>query len=329
MRFNSIEDIDARIRELETEMMTSSLSLSEEKKRVQAIQQLKNGKSAVAALAGERARASQLKEMIEMSREDLKTWQQELRSKMSNLNDLREQEKEIEQKIVALRESAPSMQVSSRRLLAVCRRRRRRGDSCPFQTLIDEKRKLWAEKREKQAAMKAEGDTHFEMLRAWRTYEKLKKDWDCQERRDRIAVEKKAAIVKDNSKAADIFISGVQGVHSVINGLYSPTKETGQDGRILYRRSGERGDEALCIEHFEGLWRVKNESKRGSGACRAFVEGGCALEDCRSRTWKVVDGEFFVDEPSVRMSTGEAARSQASGCSVIAREHTRASPSIL
>ena len=40
--------------------------------------------------------------------------------------------------------------------------------------------------------MKAEGDKHFEMLRAWRTYEKLKKDWDFQERRDRIAVEKKA-----------------------------------------------------------------------------------------------------------------------------------------
>jgi uncharacterized coiled-coil DUF342 family protein len=112
VRFNSIEDIDARIRELETDMMTSSLSLSEEKKRVQAIQQLKNGKAAVAALAGERARVSQLKEMNESSREDLKTWQQELRSKTSTLNDLREQEKEIEQKIVALRESAPSMQVS-------------------------------------------------------------------------------------------------------------------------------------------------------------------------------------------------------------------------
>jgi hypothetical protein len=77
-------------------------------------------------------------------------------------------------------------------VLAVCRRRRRRGDSCPFQTLIDEKRKLCSEKREKQTAMKAEGDKHFEMLRAWRTYEKLKKDWDFQERRDRIAVEKKA-----------------------------------------------------------------------------------------------------------------------------------------
>lgn len=111
VRFNSIEDIDAKIKELETEMMTSSLSLPEEKRRVQAIQQLKNGKSAVAALAGERARVSQLKEMNEMSREDLKTWQQELKSKTATLNDLREQEKEIEVKIVALRESAPSMQV--------------------------------------------------------------------------------------------------------------------------------------------------------------------------------------------------------------------------
>jgi hypothetical protein len=117
----------------------------------------------------------------------------------------------------------------------------------------------------------------------------------------------------------DIFISGVQGVHSAINGLYSPTQETGQDGRILYRRSGERGDEALCIEHFEGRWRVKNESDRGSGACRAYVEGGCALEECGSRTWQV-ENRFgdFVDEPSVRIATGDAAKSQASGCSVLA-----------
>lgn len=59
------------------------------------------------------------------------------------------------------------------------------------QALIEEKRKLWAEKREKQTAMKAEGDKHFEALRAWRTYEKLKKDWDFQERRERIAKERK------------------------------------------------------------------------------------------------------------------------------------------
>jgi uncharacterized coiled-coil DUF342 family protein len=111
VRFNSIEDVDAKIKELETEMMTTSLSVAEEKKRMHAIQQLQTGKRAVVALTEQRARVSQLKEANESSREDLKTWQHELRSKTASLSDLREQEKEIEQKIVALRESAPSMQV--------------------------------------------------------------------------------------------------------------------------------------------------------------------------------------------------------------------------
>jgi uncharacterized coiled-coil DUF342 family protein len=114
VRFNSIEDVDAKIKELEAEMMTTSLSVAEEKKRMHAIQQLQTGKRAVAALTEQRARVSQLKEANESSREDLKTWQHELRSKTASLSDLREQEKEIEQKIVALRESAPSMQVPRR-----------------------------------------------------------------------------------------------------------------------------------------------------------------------------------------------------------------------
>ena len=135
-----------------------------------------------------------------------------------------------------------------------------------------------------------------------------------------------AAIRKDNLNATDIFISGVKGRHSVVNGLYSPTQEKAQDGRTIYRKSG---DEALCIEHFEGRWRVKNQSDRGSVACFAHVEGGCSLEDCRSRIWKVSDGEDFVDQPSVQMVTGEEAKSQASGRSVLAPEHTLASPSIL
>ena len=136
-----------------------------------------------------------------------------------------------------------------------------------------------------------------------------------------------AAIRKENSKAADIFISGVKGRHSVVNGLYSPTQEKGQDGRVLYRKSGESGDEALCIEHGDDTWRVIDML----GASRAHVEGGCALEDCRSRIWKVCDGEGFLDQPSVQMVTGEEAKSQASdcGCSVLAPERTRASPSIV
>ena len=125
-----------------------------------------------------------------------------------------------------------------------------------------------------------------------------------------------------------MFLSGVQGVNSVINGLYLPTQEKGQDGRVLYRKSDECGDEALCIEHFDGRWRVKNQSDRGSAACFAHVEGSCALEDCRSRTWKVSDGRYFVDQRSVQMVTGEEAKSQVSGRSVLAAEHTGASPSI-
>ena len=124
-------------------------------------------------------------------------------------------------------------------------------------------------------------------------------------------------------------LSGVQGVNSVINGLYLPTQETGQDGRTIYRKSGECGDEALCIEHFEGRWRVKNQSDRGSGMCFAYVEGCCALEGCRSRIWKVSDGKHFVDQPSAKLVTGEEAKSQASGRSVLAPDHTRASPSIV
>jgi hypothetical protein len=143
------------------------------------------------------------------------------------------------------------------------------------------------------------------------------------------AAKAKAAILKVNSSAAGIFISGVKGRHSVVNGLYSPTQEKGQDGRRLYRKSGESGDQALCIEHFEGRWRVKNQSDRGSIACFAHVEGCCALEGCRSRIWKVSDGRYFVDQPSVQMVTGEEAKSQASGRSVLAPELTRASPSIL
>ena len=136
-----------------------------------------------------------------------------------------------------------------------------------------------------------------------------------------------AAVLKDNSKAADIFISGVQGVHSAINGLYSPTEETGQDGRVLYRKSGDCGDKALYIEHDDDNWWVIDELN----VYCAQVEGGCALEDCRSRTWKVSDGEGFLDQPSAKLVTGEEAKSQASDCgrSVLAPEDTRASPSIV
>jgi hypothetical protein len=71
---------------------------------------------------------------------------------------------------------------------------------------------------------------------------------------------------------------------------------------MLYRKCGELGDQALCIESFEGRWQIKYESDRGSGACLVYCECGCALQDCLSRTWKLVEGGDFVDEPSVKMA---------------------------
>jgi hypothetical protein len=138
------------------------------------------------------------------------------------------------------------------------------------------------------------------------------------------AAEAKAAILKDNLKATDIFISGIEVRDSSVylsseysrDGLYSPTQETGQDGRVLYLKSGEF--ENFYIEHFEGQWQVKDEMDVGSSVCFAFVRGGCALEECCSRRWNVVDGEGIVGQPDVEIVTGQQAKSKASSNIILA-----------
>ena len=82
----------------------------------------------------------------------------------------------------------------------------------------------------------------------------------------------------DSSKACTMVLSCVKGGNSIVNGLYLPTQETGRDGRMLYRKSGESRAEALWIEHFEGQWQVKNEMDRDSRVCCAFIQGNCALD---------------------------------------------------
>jgi hypothetical protein len=105
-----------------------------------------------------------------------------------------------------------------------------------------------------------------------------------------------------------VVLSGVEGVHSIINGLYSPTQETGQDGRIVYRKIT---DEALCIEHYDGRWQVKAESDRCSGSHVASVEGGCALEDCREFHWSVYNSKKKLKvQNDVKILTEEEAKSQ-------------------
>jgi len=129
----------------------------------------------------------------------------------------------------------------------------------------------------------------------------------------KVAAEAAAAIRKDNSKACPLVLSGVQGVNSVINGRYLPTQETGRDGRTLYRKSGESGDQALCIEHFEGEWQIKAESHRFSGTHVASVEGGCVLEDCRESNWRVYNsaGKLNVQD-DVKIMTEEEANAKVS-----------------
>ncbi len=112
-----------------------------------------------------------------------------------------------------------------------------------------------------------------------------------------------AATLKDNSKATDIFISGVKGLHNEVNGLYSPTQERGRDGRIAYRKcntwrivyrkciASDLWIEKLCIEHFEGHGQVTYEEDMGSGDCLAYTRGEGALH---WSTAVCANGMFFM-----------------------------------
>ena len=94
-------------------------------------------------------------------------------------------------------------------------------------------------------------------------------------------------------------ISGATGDNAArINGFFEPTQEKGPDGRALYAK---RGDASMCIEHYGGDWQVKLVSSKGKGGCKAYVAGGCGLEACTSRVWKVWDGHGWNDTPRVKV----------------------------
>ena len=96
-----------------------------------------------------------------------------------------------------------------------------------------------------------------------------------------------------------MFISGATGVNAArINGFFEPTQEKGRDGRALYAK---RGDASVCIEHYGGKWQVKLVSGKGKGSAWAYVAGGCGLEACTSRVWKVGDGKAWNDAPGVKL----------------------------
>jgi hypothetical protein len=133
-----------------------------------------------------------------------------------------------------------------------------------------------------------------------------------------------AAIDTDNARAVPVFISGATGVFaSDINGLFNPMKEhvkirRGLDGRLVYL------NKACILEHFEGRWIVRPMDRRGTAAGLACVEGGCALEACTSRPWKMWDGKEWIDAPDLKMAIGAEAKQKVSGCSL--RLHSVSSP---
>jgi hypothetical protein len=125
------------------------------------------------------------------------------------------------------------------------------------------------------------------------------------------------------ARAGPVFISGATGPHAAfINGFYGVTEEKSLDGRLVLSK---RGDPSVCIEHRGGLWEVKRVSNKSKDRCWAYVTGGCALEDCTSRVWKVHDGKEFEDQREVKIATGREAERQVSGGCMRARAHAHLS----
>ena len=116
-----------------------------------------------------------------------------------------------------------------------------------------------------------------------------------------------------------------------MNGSFDRTSET-SGGYAVYSK---RGDASMCIEHFGGQWQLKPVSLKGKDGCwayvagdkdgcYAYVAGDCALQDCTSRVWRVVDGETHVDQASVKLATGREAERQV--CGSCTRAHTNTTP---
>jgi hypothetical protein len=134
--------------------------------------------------------------------------------------------------------------------------------------------------------------------------------FDFEQGAEHVAAEARA-VAEGNARAGPVFISGAAGPHSAaINGFYTVTEEKSSDGRVVLSK---RGDASMCIEHVAGNWQIKNVSGKGRIACMGSVQGGCALEDCTSRVWRVDNGKEFEDQRSVKMATGSEAERQVSG----------------
>jgi hypothetical protein len=136
------------------------------------------------------------------------------------------------------------------------------------------------------------------------------------------------AVAAENARAVPVFISGATGDKAAfVNGFFEPTQEKGPDGRVMYSKRGDV-DVISCIRHHKGAWEVQLVPIEPDNRADYYVEGGCALEDCASRVWKMVDeqGVLFNDTPSVKLVTGAEAQRQVRGGCLRARQHAPLSP---
>ena len=115
-----------------------------------------------------------------------------------------------------------------------------------------------------------------------------------------------------------VFISGATGPHAAaINGAYDRTSETTKTNLwddCCYPILRKRGDANMMMEHLKELWQVKAASDKSTDSHYADVAGGCALEACTSRQWRVTDGKILVNAPGLKMVTGAEAERKVSGC---------------
>ena len=68
---------------------------------------------------------------------------------------------------------------------------------------------------------------------------------------------------------------------------------------------------------------VKPAAQKDSDVAGAYVIGGCPLEKCASRVWKVRGSDdCMIDQPSVKIVLGEEGKRQVRGCCELARTGT-------
>ena len=129
------------------------------------------------------------------------------------------------------------------------------------------------------------------------------------------------SLLSPMSDKAFLYITGLTGPDPLpyTNGLYDRTSET-FGGYPVYLKRSDRG---RCIAHRNGDWEIKSAARKEADDCiLAFVKGGCTLEKCASRVWKVGGPKGYIDQPSVKILLGEEAERQVRGHCGLSRMDT-------